>query len=108
MKVLNSQIDAAVPSDWWLVTLPDRLDTSSASAPAYVAYIAALNILDADVLLATSKVKDWINPGRKTVKGIEKHHLFPKDYLKTSLGLTMTSRRSIRSPTSRSWNGPTT
>jgi hypothetical protein len=88
VKVLNAQIDAAVPADWWKVTLPDNLDTSSAGAPAYVAYIAALNILDADVLLATSKVKDWLNPTRTTVKGIEKHHLFPKDYLKATLGLT--------------------
>lgn len=88
VKILNGQIDAAVPQDWWRVTLPNDLITSSARAPGYVAYIAALNILDADVLLATSKVKDWINPNRRTVKGIEKHHLFPRDYLKTTLGLT--------------------
>jgi hypothetical protein len=87
VKVLNNQIDAAVPADWWHVTLPDNLDTSSSVAPAFVGYIAALNILDADVLLATSKVKDWINPNRTTVKGIEKHHLFPRDYLKTTLGV---------------------
>lgn len=87
VKVLNAQIDAAVPSDWWSVTLPDHLNTSSAGAPAYVAYVAALNILDADVLLATSKVKDW-STQHKAVKGIEKHHLFPKDYLKTTLGFT--------------------
>ena len=90
-KVLTAQIDAAVPADWWTVTLPDALDTSSAKSPAWVAYVAALNILDADVLLATSKVKDWINPNRTTVKGIEKHHLFPKAYLKKHLGL-----RSVR------------
>jgi hypothetical protein len=78
VEVLEAQINAAVPSDWWSVTLPDDLSTSSAGAPAYVAYIAALNILDADVLLSTSKIKDWISPTRRTVKGIEKHHLFPK------------------------------
>jgi hypothetical protein len=87
VQVLNGQIDAAVPDDWWRVTLIDGLLTSSATAPAYVAYVAALNILDADVLLATSKIKDWIT-GRPLVKGIEKHHLFPRDYLKTVLGLT--------------------
>lgn len=90
-KVLNSQIDAAVPADWWTVTLPDALDTSSVKSPAWVAYVAALNILDADVLLANSKVKDWINPNRTTVKGIEKHYLFPKGYLKKHLGF-----RSVR------------
>ena len=69
VKILDAQIDAAVPDDWWRVTLPNNLNTSSAGAPAYVAYVAALNILDADVLLATSKVKDWINPNRRTLKG---------------------------------------
>ncbi len=92
VKVLDAEIDAAVPLDWWRVTLPNNLNTSSGGAPAYVAYIAALNILDADVLLATSKVKDWINPNRRAIKGIEKHHLFPRDYLKTTLGLTDTKK----------------
>jgi len=87
VKILNGQIDAAVPSDWWSITLPENLITSNAGVPAFTAYVAALNILDADVLLATSKVKDWTNPAHKTVKGIEKHHLFPKDYLKTTLGM---------------------
>jgi hypothetical protein len=91
-NALTEQIEAAVPPDWWTATLPDDLYTSSTSAPAYAAYIAALNILDADVLLSTLKVKDWLNPSRRTVKGIEKHHLFPKDYLKTKLGLTSTKR----------------
>ena len=87
VKILDGQINAAVPSDWWSITLPENLITSNAGVPAFTAYVAALNILDADVLLATSKVKDWINPAHKTVKGIEKHHLFPKDYLKTTLGI---------------------
>ena len=91
VEVLNGQIGAAVPEDWWRVTLIDGLDTSSVAAPAYVAYVAALNILDADVLLATSKVSDWLSP-RPTVKGIEKHHLFPRDYLKSVLSLTDTKR----------------
>jgi hypothetical protein len=89
---LNEQIESAVPPDWWTATLPDNLYTSSTNAPAYAAYIAALNILDADVLLSTLKVKDWLSPSRRTVKGIEKHHLFPKDYLKTELGLTSTRK----------------
>jgi hypothetical protein len=31
--------------------------------------------------------KDWISPQRRSVKGIEKHHLFPKDYLEAKLGI---------------------
>ena len=51
-KTVRRYVEAAVADDWWRVTLPNNLGTSSAGAPAYVAYIAALNILDADVLLA--------------------------------------------------------
>ncbi|HEY5179334.1 MAG TPA: DUF262 domain-containing protein [Dermatophilaceae bacterium] len=89
---LAGMIDSAVPSDWWSVTLPEDLYTSSTGAPAYVGYVAALNILDAEVLLSTMKVKEWINPTRRSVKGIERHHLFPKDYLKTDLGLKAAKR----------------
>lgn len=92
IAVLNAQITSAVPDDWWRVTLIDNLDTSSSGAPAYLGYLAALNILDADVLLATSKVKDWINPSRRPVKGIERHHLFPKDYLRNVLDVSDTRR----------------
>ena len=88
VATLDAQVSTAVPADWWLITLPDNLETSSVGAPAYVAYIAALNILDAETLLSTLKVKDWINPSRRTLKGIEKHHLFPQDYLRTELKLT--------------------
>lgn len=92
VESMNQQIDSAVPADWWNVTLVDGLVTSSSSAPVYLAYMAALNVLDADVLLATSKVKDWINPLRRQAKGIEKHHLFPKDYLKVHWGITDVKR----------------
>jgi hypothetical protein len=87
---LNALINASVPEDWWRVTLVENLRTSSTTAPAYVAYIAALNVLQAKVLLSTSYVRDWINPHHTAKKGIEKHHLFPKDYLKSTLGVTST------------------
>jgi hypothetical protein len=89
---LNDMISAAVPADWWRVTLVDNLRTSSTTAPAYVAYIAALNILQAEVLLSTTRVREWIDPHRTTKKGIERHHLFPKDYLKSELKLTATKQ----------------
>ena len=91
-RILNTEIDAAVPDDWWMVTLPNNLITSSSTAPAFLAYIAALNILDAEVLLSTSKIKDWINPQRRPIKGIEKHHLFPRDYLQAELKIKDTRR----------------
>lgn len=92
VKELNSMIDAAVPADWWTVTLPENLITSSTNSPPFVGYIAALNILDADVLLSTMSIRSWINPNRRSLKGIERHHLFPRDYLKTELKITIPRR----------------
>lgn len=92
VSTLNELINAAVPSDFWTVTLPEQLISSSTRAPAYLGYLAALNILDADVLLSPMPVKSWMDPRRRTVKGVEKHHLFPKDYLKSKLGITSTKR----------------
>jgi hypothetical protein len=81
-EVITSQVDTTLTEDWWSVTLPDNLYTSSTTSPAFTAYLAALTILDAEVLLSTLTVKDWIAPSRRPVKGVEKHHLFPKVYLK--------------------------
>lgn len=85
-RVINTQISTALTEDWWRVTLPEALHTSSTSSPVYNGYVAALMILDADVLLSHLKVKDWIDPSRRPIKGLEKHHLFPKAYLKSTLG----------------------
>lgn len=88
--MINTQVDTVLTDDWWRVTLPEGLHTSSTSSPVYNGYLAALTILDADVLLSNLTVKDWINPARRPIKGVEKHHLFPKDYLKTVLHYTST------------------
>lgn len=87
-NAISSQVSTILTEDWWNVTLPEDLHTSNTVGPAYTGYIAALTILDAEVLLSTLKVKDWIDPSRRPVKGVEKHHIFPKDYLKQELGLT--------------------
>ena len=92
VNALEELLAAAAPPDWWTVTLPENLFTSSTISPSFVGYIAALNILEAEALLSTLKVRDWINPARREIKGIEKHHLFPKNYLKTKLKVTQTRR----------------
>lgn len=84
--VMDGQVETTLTEDWWNVTLPEDLHTSNTYGPAYTGYIAALTILDADALLSTLKVKDWIDPGHRPVKGIEKHHLFPRAYLKEHRG----------------------
>lgn len=69
--------------DFWNITLPNELDTSSANSPALFAYYAALNLLDARVLFSNMKVSELLDPAIHANKSaIERHHLFPKAHLK--------------------------
>lgn len=87
VMILSRVIDDTVTSDLWAITLPNDLATSAAKSPALLAYIAALNILDADALLSTGKVRGRLDPAITAKKGIERHHLFPRAYLKQHLGI---------------------
>lgn len=92
VSALDQIIHDTMTSDYWSITLPNELATSAAKSPALLAYIAALNIHDADVLLSSSKVRSRLDPAIILKKGIERHHLFPKGYLKSALGITDTKR----------------
>lgn len=92
VTALDQVINDTLTADYWAITLPNDLATSAAKSPALLAYIAALNILDADVLLSTSKVRSRLDPAITLKKGIERHHLFPKGYLKSALGISDAKR----------------
>lgn len=83
-------ITAELTTDFWKVTLPSRLDTSSATSPLLYAYLAALNLLDARVLFSKKHTRDALDPAIKSTKNaVERHHLYPKDYL-ADLGIQTT------------------
>jgi len=87
VKVLEDAIATVLPNDYWTITLPDEFVSSSASAsPVYQAYLASLNILDAQLFMLAGTVRDWTDPTATPVKGMEGHHLFPKAYLRDVLG----------------------
>lgn len=85
---LDQVVQDTLTSDFWTITLPNSLATSASKSPALSAYIAALNILDSDTLLGTAKVRSRLDPAITVKKGVERHHIFPKGYLKKQLGLT--------------------
>lgn len=73
---------AELTKDFWTVTLPNRLDTSSATSPLLYAYYASLNLFDARALFSKKRTRDVLDPAIKSTKSAaEKHHLFPKSYL---------------------------
>lgn len=92
IEVLDRVIDDTLSSDYWTITLPNDLATSASRSPALSAYIAALNILDADALMGTGKVRSRLDPAIVAKKGIERHHLFPKAYLRDTLKITDTKQ----------------
>lgn len=92
ISVLNGMIGTVLTGDYWDVRLPDDFVTSSTSAsPAYQGYLAALNILDADLFALNGKVRDWMDPGAATLKDVEGHHLFPRAHL-DSIGIKNTKK----------------
>ncbi|EMY34243.1 hypothetical protein D477_010661 [Arthrobacter crystallopoietes BAB-32] len=87
VSALNRIIDDTLTGDFWAITLPNELATAASRSPALFAYFAALNILNADALLSTGKVRDRLDPAITSTKGIERHHLFPRAYLRDVLGV---------------------
>lgn len=85
ISILSKVVEDAFTSDYWSITLPNELATSASKSPALLSYIAALNILDADSLLSTGKVRSRLDPAITARKGIERHHIFPRAYLSSVL-----------------------
>ena len=59
---LDRIVAANFTNDYWEISLPNRLDTSSPRSPVLFAYLAALNLLDAEVLFSDVRVRDLLDP----------------------------------------------
>jgi hypothetical protein len=81
-ELLDRIVRDTFTKDYWEITLPNRLDTSSSKSPPLSAYWAALNILDAEMLFSDLKISTMLDPLVTPVKDMERHHLFPKAFLK--------------------------
>jgi hypothetical protein len=84
---LDRIIAANFTGDYWSISLPNRLDTSSPRSPELFAYWAALNLLDAELLFSTMHIRDVHNGDLAAPKAIERHHLFPRAHL-AALGIS--------------------
>ena len=82
LKTLNRVCDITLTNDFWAVTLPNDLATSSPRSPSLFAYHAALVLLDARALFSKIKVAALLDPSITATRSIERHHLFPKAYLR--------------------------
>ncbi|NLX18936.1 MAG: DUF262 domain-containing protein [Desulfobulbus sp.] len=90
LGTLRHTCDISLTSDFWTVTLPNDLATSSPRSPSLFAYHAALVLLDARVLFSKNRVADLLDPAIHASRSrVERHHLFPKGFLARQ-GITAT------------------
>lgn len=83
---LEKVIQSRLTDDYFNLTLPNALNSSSATSPGWYGYIASLNILNAPMLFGSSPLSRYFGVGVSGTKNaIDKHHIFPKHYL-TSIG----------------------
>jgi hypothetical protein len=82
VDILKRIIDDVFTDDFWNITLPNNLATTSLNSPSLFAYDASLNLLNAYTLFSERKVSDLMDPALRPKRtAIERHHLFPKKYL---------------------------
>lgn len=82
IKYMDDVIASRFTDDYFNVTLPKDLVTSSVTSPSWLGYIAAINVLGTPMFLSTASAKQFLVPGASGTKNaIDRHHVFPKNYL---------------------------
>jgi len=83
VQKLEEIIKSELTEDYWSITLPQKLISSSTQNHAYLIYLASLVYNDSYVLFSDIKLRDYLNPLLKTKKKtIDVHHIFPRNYLR--------------------------
>ena len=82
IAILERICEMTMSEDYWTMTLPNDLATSSPRSPSLFAYNAALVLLDAKALFSPLTMSDLLDPTIQSIRTVERHHLFPKGYLK--------------------------
>ncbi|GAA3943687.1 GmrSD restriction endonuclease domain-containing protein [Pseudoclavibacter caeni] len=83
---LESTIATRFTDDFFTYSLPSSLEGSSANSPSWFGYVASLIVLGMPMLFSTSPLAQYFTIGASGKKNaIDKHHIFPKNYL-TKIG----------------------
>ena len=79
---LEAAIASRFTEDYFKLTLPIELNTSSSISPAWNGYVASQIVLNNPMLFSTSSLTPYLLPGASGTKNaVDKHHIFPKNYL---------------------------
>ena len=104
-NVLDEIIEGQLTNDFWSITLPMSLSTSSSTSPSLYAYYAAQYIHGAYGLFSKLKISDLLQEGLRSKKSaLERHHLFPKAWLERNGVIDQTQRNQIANYALIEWN----
>jgi len=89
IELMNGIIESELTNDFWGITVPNKLLVSSSKKNAIRnAFFAGLIRKGANVLFSEKKVGDLFDPTlKKRKKDLEKHHIFPRNYLARKFNL---------------------
>lgn len=62
VATLDTMVDRTLTADYWTITLPNELATSSSYSPSLFGYVAALCVLDAPVLFSKMRCAELLDP----------------------------------------------
>jgi len=83
IKLLNDLLESELTNDFWEITVPNKLLVSSSKKNAIRnTFFAGLIRKGCNVLFSERKISDLFDPAlKKRKKDLEKHHIFPRNYL---------------------------
>ena len=74
--------------DYFSLTLPNEMNSAAAISPAWYGYVAAQIVLNTPMLFSNTPVSKYFILGSSGTKNaIDRHHIFPKNYL-SGIGFT--------------------
>lgn len=89
------EIAAQLTDDFFRITMPIALDSNEAMGPAWQGFVAAQVVLGAKSLFGTVPLSQLLTLGAAgTKKAVDKHHIFPDNFLKQKGYLTKRSSKA--------------
>lgn len=84
ISYIDRVIETRFTDDYFRLTLPNELNSAAAISPVWYGYVAAQIILSTPMLFSNTPVSKYFVLGSSGTKNaIDKHHIFPKNYLTT-------------------------
>lgn len=94
VKRWQKRLAAIMTDDYFSISLPSSLDANEATGPTWWGFVAAQVVLGTKALFSTAPLSQLLLMGSSgSKKALDKHHLFPDNYLKSRGYLSQRSNR---------------